>query len=246
MYRLAKLGFTQSYTYFTWRNTKPEITSYLTELTQSPVREFLQPNLWPNTPDILNEYLQYGGRGAFMSRYVLAATLSASCGIYGPVFELCVDQPREPGSEEYLDSEKYQIRHWDLKSAHSLSSFIARVNRIRRENPALHGDWSLRFYPVDNEQLICYGKRTADGENQVLVVVNLDPHHVQSGWIELPLEELGIEGNHPYQAHDLLGDGRFLWHGSRNYVELDPQSTPAHIFRLRKRVRTESQFEYFL
>ncbi|HUE70612.1 MAG TPA: alpha-1,4-glucan--maltose-1-phosphate maltosyltransferase [Pirellulaceae bacterium] len=246
MYRLAKLGFTQSYTYFTWRNTKPQITAYFTELTQSPVREFFQPNLWPNTPDILSEYLQFGGRSAFMARYVLAATLAASCGIYGPAFELCIAQPREPGSEEYLDSEKYQIRHWDLEAPYSLRPFIARVNRIRRENPALHGDWSLRFHPVDNEQLICYSKRSADGANVVVVVVNLDPHHMQAGWIELPLDELDVQRDQPYQAHDLLGDGRFLWQGPRNYVELSPHAAPAHIFCLRKRVRTESQFEYFL
>jgi starch synthase (maltosyl-transferring) len=246
MYRLAKAGFTQSYTYFTWRNTKSDITSYFTELTRPPVSEFFRPNLWPNTPDILNEYLQYGGRPAFMARYVLAATLGASCGIYGPAFELCVGQPREPGSEEYLDSEKYQIRHWDWDAGHSLRPFLTLVNQIRRENPALHGDLSLRFHPTDNDQLICYSKRTADGGNIVVAVVNLDPHHTQAGWIELPLEEFGVESDRPFQAHDLLGGGRFLWQGSRNYVELDPHVVPAHIFRLRKRVRTESQFEYFL
>jgi starch synthase (maltosyl-transferring) len=246
MYRLAKNGFTQSYTYFTWRNTRQEIAEYFTELTQTPVREFFRPNLWPNTPDILNEYLQYGGRPAFMARYVLAATLGASCGIYGPTFELCVGQPREPGSEEYLDSEKYQIRHWDWNAPHSLRPYITRVNQIRRENAALHGDWSLRFHPVDNDQLICYSKRTPDLSNVVVVVVNLDPHHTHAGWIDLPLAELGVETDRPYQAHDLLGEGRFLWVGSRNFVELNPQVSPAHIFRLRRRVRSESQFEYFL
>ncbi|MGE0606273.1 MAG: maltotransferase domain-containing protein [Pirellulales bacterium] len=245
MYRLAKLGFTQSYTYFTWRNTKSEITAYMTELTQSAPKEFFRPNLWPNTPDILNEYLQFGGRPAFMGRYVLAATLGASCGIYGPAFELCVGQPREPGSEEYLDSEKYQIQAWDWDAPHSLRHFIARVNRIRRENAALHDNTSLRFHLVDNDQLICYSKSTADG-NLVVAVVNLDPHHVQSGWIELPLADFEMEASQPFQAHDLLGEGRFLWQGSRNYVELNPQVLPAHIFCLRKRVRTESQFEYFL
>jgi starch synthase (maltosyl-transferring) len=246
MYRLAKAGFTQSYTYFTWRNTKHEIESYFTEVTRDPVREFFRPSLWPNTPDILSEYLQFGGRGGFMARYVLAATLGASCGIYGPTFELCVSQPREPGSEEYFDSEKYQIRHWDFSAAHSLKPFITRVNQIRRENPALHRDWSLRFHPTDNEQLLCYSKQTADGSNIVIAVVNLDPHHTQAGWIELPLAEFGIETTQPFQAHDLLGEGRFLWHGPRNYVELNPHVTPAHLFRLRRRVRTESQFEYFL
>lgn len=246
MYRLAKLGFSQSYTYFTWRNTKPEIAAYFTELTQSPAKEFFRPNLWPNTPDILNEYLQFGGRAASMVRYVLAATLGASCGIYGPAFELGDARPREPGSEEYLDSEKYQIREWDWDSPQSLSPFIARVNQIRRENPALHDNESLRFHPVDNDQLNCYSKRSTDGADVIVVVANLDPHHTQAGWIELPLAEFGLEVEQPYQAHDLLGEGRFLWHGSRNFVELNPQVAPAHIFRLRKRVRTESQFEYFL
>ncbi len=148
MYRLAKLGFTQSYTYFTWRNTKQELTEYLTGLTQSELREFLRPNLWPNTPDILPEYLQFGGRPAFITRLVLAATLGASYGIYGPAFELCENRPKHAGSEEYLDSEKYEIRQWDLANPWSLRELIARVNRARRENPALHGDWSLRFHDV--------------------------------------------------------------------------------------------------
>jgi starch synthase (maltosyl-transferring) len=246
MYRLAKGGFTQSYTYFTWRNTKHEIETYFREITQPPVRNFFRPNLWPNTPDILNEYLQFGGRAAFMARYVLAATLGASCGIYGPTFELCANQPREPGSEEYLDSEKYQIRHWDWNAQYSLKPFITRVNQIRRENQALHANDSLRFHSTDNEQLLCYSKHSKDGASMIIVVVNLDPHHTQAGWIELPLEEFGVASDRPFQAHDLLGEGRFLWQGPRNFVELNPQLVPAHIFRLRRRVRNESQFEYFL
>ncbi|MBN2579567.1 MAG: alpha-1,4-glucan--maltose-1-phosphate maltosyltransferase [Pirellulales bacterium] len=246
MYRLAKLGFTQSYTYFTWRNTKAELTEYFTELTRTPVREFFRANLWPNTPDILNEYLQFGGRAAFMARYVLAATLGANCGIYGPPFELCVAQPLAPGSEEYLNSEKYEIRHWPLEAPESLRGFIARVNRIRRENPALQADDGLAFHPVDNPQLICYSKQTEDHANVIVTAVNLDPHHTQWGWVELPLDELGIDAEHPYQAHDLLGDGRYIWNGPRNYVELDPGVCPAQVFRMRRRVRSESQFEYFL
>jgi len=239
MCQLVKLGFTQSYTYFAWRNTKLELTQYFTELTQTEVREYLCPNLWPNTPDILTEYLQFGGRSAFMARLVLAATLGASYGIYGPAFELCENRPMEPGSEEYLDSEKYEIKNWDIARPDSLKDFIAGVNRIRRENPALHSDWSLRFHEVDNEQLICYSKRTDDLSNVVLVVVNLDPHHTQSGWVEFPLEELGIDPPKPYRMHDLLSDAGYLWQGSRNYVELNPQIVPAHILRVRRRVRTE-------
>jgi starch synthase (maltosyl-transferring) len=239
MYQLAKLGFTQSYTYFAWRNTKWELTQYFTELTQTEVREYFHPNLWPNTPDILTEYLQFGGRSAFMTRLVLAATLGASYGIYGPAFELCENRPREPKSEEYLDSEKYEIKNWDIARPDSLKDFIARVNRIRQRNPALHSNWSLRFHEIDNDQLICYSKRTDDLSNVVLVAVNLDPHHTQSGWVEFPLEELGIDPQKPYQMHDLLSDARYLWQGSRNYVELNPQIIPAHILRMRRRVRTE-------
>ena len=245
-YQLAKLGFTQSYTYFAWRNTKSELIQYFTELTQTEVREHFHPNLWPNTPDILTEYLQFGGPPAFMSRLVLAATLGASYGIYGPAFELCETRAREPGSEEYLDSEKYEIKNWDIAGSHSLKDFIGRVNRIRRENPALQSDWSLRFHEVDNEQLVCYSKRTGDLSNAILVVVNLDPHYAQSGWVEFPLEELGVDPQEPYQMHDLLSDARYLWQGSRNYVELDPQIAPAHIFRMRRHVRTEQDFDYYI
>jgi starch synthase (maltosyl-transferring) len=247
MYRLAKLGFTQSYTYFTWRNTKWELTQYFTELTQTGVREFFRPNLWPNTPDILNEYLQVGGRPAFMTRVVLAATLGASYGIYGPAFELCERRPREPGSEEYLDSEKYQIRVWPVDRAEdNLREFITRLNRIRRENAALQFDWNLRFHHVDNDMLICYSKVTEDGNNAVLCVVNLDPHHVQSGWVRLPLHEFGLDPQLPYQAHDLLSDARYLWSGEHNYVELNPHIVPAHIFRLRRRIRSEHDFDYYM
>jgi starch synthase (maltosyl-transferring) len=246
MYQLAKLGFTQSYTYFAWRNTKGELAQYFTELAQTEVREYFRPNLWPNTPDILTEYLQMGGRSAFMSRLVLAATLGASYGIYGPAFELCENRPKESGSEEYLDAEKYEIKNWDISRRDSLKDFIARVNRIRRENPALHRDWSLRFHAIDNEQLICYSKQTEDLSNIIVVLVNLDPHHKHGGWVEIPLQTLGIDSQQPFQVHDLLSNARYLWHGPRNYVELDPRVVPAHIFRLRRRVRTERDFDYFM
>jgi len=246
MYKLAKLGFTQSYTYFAWRNTKWDLTQYFTELTQTEVREFLRPNLWPNTPDILTEYLQFGGRPAFIIRFCLAATLGANYGIYGPAFELCEDRALRAGSEEYLDSEKYQIRAWDISRPDSLKELVARINRIRKDNPALHGDWSLRFHPVDNEQLIAYSKVDPATENVVLTVVNLDPHHKQSGWVELPMDVLGLRDRRDFQVHDLITGQRFLWNGPRNYVELDPQVMPAHIFRLRRHVKTEHDFDYFL
>jgi starch synthase (maltosyl-transferring) len=244
MYRLAKLGFTQSYTYFTWRNTKQELTDYFTELTR--VRDFFRPNCWPNTPDILPEQLQFGGRAAFMARLVLAATLSANYGIYGPAFEHLEHAPREPGSEEYLDSEKYELRHWDLDRADSLAAFIARVNAARRDNPALQRNDGLVFFPTDNDELICYAKIDADAENAVLVVVNLDPHHIQSGWVTLDLGILGVDEARAYQVHDALSDARFLWSGARNFVQLDPARSPAHVFRVRRHVRTERDFDYFL
>ncbi|OGS04265.1 MAG: alpha-1,4-glucan--maltose-1-phosphate maltosyltransferase [Elusimicrobia bacterium RIFCSPLOWO2_12_FULL_59_9] len=244
MYRLAKAGFNQSYNYFPWRNNKKELTDYFTELTQTPIREFFRPNLWTNTPDILTEYLQYGGRPAFMIRVVLAGTLGASYGIYGPAFELCEGRAKGPGQEEYLDSEKYELRRWDFESPHSLKDLIARLNRVRRGNPALQSDWSLRFHRVDNDQLLCYSKRS--GDNVILAVVNLDPRHQQSGWIDLSPEEFGLDGQQPYQMHDLLTDARYLWRGPRNYVELSPEVCPAHIFRLRRRVRSEHDFDYFL
>jgi starch synthase (maltosyl-transferring) len=246
MYRLAKLGFTQSYTYFAWKNTKWELTEYFTELTQTPVREFMRPNVWPNTPDILTEYLQYGGRPAFMARLILAATLSANYGIYGPAFELCENRALRQGSEEYLDSEKYQIRAWDVGSPASLKGLISRVNEIRRENPALQSDWSLRFHPLDNDQLIAYSKATEDLSDIILVIVNLDSRYKQSGWIDVPLDDFKLDPHQSYQVHDLLTDARYLWHGSRNYVELNPLILPAHIFKVRRRLRTERDFDYFL
>ncbi len=246
MYQLAKLGFTQSYTYFAWRNTKQEIVDYFQELTRTEVREFFRPSLWPNTPDILTERLQYGGRAAFQSRLVLAATLGASYGIYGPAYELCEGRALAPGSEEYLDSEKYQIRRWDIDRADSLKEFVARVNRIRRENPALHSNDTLTFHRIDSDQLVAYSKATEDLSDLILVVVNLDPHHTHSGWVELPLDPLGLDPLKPYQVHDLLTDARYFWNGSRNYVEVDPRVVPAHVFRIRRRLRTERDFDYFM
>ncbi|PIU18898.1 MAG: alpha-1,4-glucan--maltose-1-phosphate maltosyltransferase, partial [Elusimicrobia bacterium CG08_land_8_20_14_0_20_59_10] len=181
---------------------------------------------------------------AFMVRQVLAATLGASYGLYGPAYELCDRAPFAPGREEYRDSEKYELKSWPLDRKDSLKDLIKRVNSIRRENPALQSDGSLRFYPANNDQLICYSKQ--QGENLVLVVVNLDPEHKQAGLVELPLDELGLAPDTPYQMHDLLTDRRFLWRGPSNYVELDPHELPAHILRLRRYVRTERDIDYFL
>jgi len=245
MYRLAKLGFTQSYTYFAWRSTKTELMEYFTELTRSEIREYFRPHLWPNTPDILTEELQRGGRPAFMARFVLAATLGASYGIYGPAFELCENRPRESGSEEYLDSEKYEIKRWEIERADSLKEFIGLVNRIRRENPALHRDESLHFHTTDNDQLICYSKSTPDGSNVILVLVNLSPYHTHSGWVQLDLDPLWLDSRHPFQVQDLLTNAYYQWNGPRNYVEINPHSAPAHIFRVHRRLRTEQGFDYY-
>jgi starch synthase (maltosyl-transferring) len=244
MYRLAKLGFTQSYNYFPWRNRGWELVEYFTELNQTAVKEFFRPNLWPNTPDILTEALQIGGRPMFLQRLILAATLGASYGIYGPAFELMEHLPRERGSEEYLDSEKYQLRTWDLSRPDSLREMIALVNRIRRENPALQSDHSLRFHKTDNPQVLCYSKTAAD--SLVLVAVNLDCNYTQAAWIEIDPEALGLAADQQFQVHDLLTGARFLWQGTRNFVQLDPHQVPAHILRVRRRVRSERDFDYFL
>ncbi len=246
MYRLAKLGFSQSYTYFPWRNAKGELTAYLTELTQTPVREFFRPNQWPNTPDILTEFLQIGGRQVFSIRFLLAATLGANYGIYGPAFELMEHVPIRRGSEEYLNSEKYEIRHWDLDRPDSLKPLLARVNQIRKENPALQNDWSLRFHNIENDLIFCYTKESNDRSSLILVVVNLDPHYTQSGIVTLSLDELEIPADRGFEAEDLLTGERYLWNGPRNYVELNPARIPGHILKIHRRLKIETDFEYFL
>ena len=234
MHRLAKLGFSMSYTYFTWRNTKHELVEYLTELTTTNAREYFRPHLWPNTPDILHATLQNGGRAACAARFVLASTLAAGYGMYGPTLELCEVVPLRPGSEEYLNSEKYEIRHWDLGRADSLAPLIDAVNRARHTNPALQRNERLRFHDIDNDQLIAYSKTTADLGNIVLVVVNLDPQWRQSGWLDVPLADFGIELGRPYYVVDLLTGARHVWNGPRNFVALDPGDIPAHVFRIER------------
>jgi starch synthase (maltosyl-transferring) len=234
MKELAKAGFSQSYTYFTWRNTKEELTEYFTELTQTEMREYFRGNLWPNTPDILPPFLQDGGRPAFIIRAVLAATLSPVYGIYSG-YELCENEAL-PGREEYLDSEKYQLKERDWDAPGNIKEWITRLNQIRRTNRALRFYDNLRFYEADNDAIICYGKMTAARDNIILVVVNLDPHRKQHSFIDVPIDEFGTMEGDTYQVHDLLSEARYIWHGRRNYVELDPEIQPAHIFRLRRRV----------
>ncbi|HLW48175.1 MAG TPA: alpha-1,4-glucan--maltose-1-phosphate maltosyltransferase [bacterium] len=239
MYRLAKVGFTQSYTYFTWRTTKAELTEYFTELTRPPVSEFFRANLWPNTPDILHKYLQDGGRPAFAVRLTLAATLGANYGIYGPAFELfehrsAAPDSLPPASEEYLNAEKYEVKHWDIDRADSLRGLVARVNAIRRGHPALGRDDTLVFHAVENDQMLCYSKSDPGGSPPVLVVVNLDPANAQSGWTALSLPALALGPAEPYTVTDLLTGGRYSWRGGRNYVALRPSEQPAHIFRVER------------
>ena len=243
MHRLAKVGFSQSYTYFAWRNQKAELTEYFTELTAHPVRDFFRPNLWPNTPDILTDNLQHGGRPAFMSRLVLAATLSASYGIYGPAYEHCESLAIAPGKEEYYNSEKYQLREWRLTRPDSLRDFISRVNSIRRDNRALQMNRGLRFVNVDNEHLIAYSKVDEDGGNLLLMVVNLDPYHTQAGFVDVPIHRWGIVPDEQYQVHDLIADARYSWRNWKNYVELNPFVQPAHIFRVQHHIRDERDFD---
>jgi len=229
---LAKGGFTQSYTYFTWRNSKQELAEYFTELTQTKMREYFRGNLFTNTPDILPFVLQDGGRPAFMIRVLLAATLSSLYGIYSG-YELCENEAL-PGREEYLDSEKYQFKERDWDAPGNIKEWITRLNQIRKENRALQFYDNLRFHRSDNEAILFYSKMTPARDNIVLVVVNLDPHQRQNCYVHVPIDQFGAMEGDAYQVHDLLSDARYIWHGRQNYVELDPEIQPAHIFRVRR------------
>lgn len=232
MKALAKAGFHQSYTYFTWRNSKQELTEYFTELTQTDMREYFRGNLFTNTPDILPFVLQDGGRPAFMIRVALAATLSSLYGIYSG-FELCENQAL-PGREEYLNSEKYQFKERDWDAPGNIKDWIARLNKIRRENRALQFYDNLQFHDADNDAILFYSKMTTSRDNIILVVVNLDPHRKQSSYIDVPIDQFGPMEADIYQVHDLISGTRYTWRGRRNYVELDPEIQPAHIFRVRR------------
>jgi len=248
MYRLAKLGFTQSYTYFTWRTTKWELSQYMTELTQTEVREFFRPSFWPNTHDILTPQFYPGHRSTFIARLVLAATMSSTYGIYGPAYELMLHTPATP-REEYSDNEKYELRHWNLDDPRSLRPLIARLNHVRRQNRALHRNESIRFHRVEqnyaeSDQLIAYTKQSPDGKNIILTIVNLDPVNTQAGWLQLPLADFGIAATDSFVVHDLLNETRYTWAGEWHFIELDPAQVPAHVFRI-ERMRTEQNFDYY-
>ena len=244
MKALAKAGFSQSYTYFTWRNFKQELTEYFEELTRSEMAEYFRGNLFCNTPDILPEILQRGGPPAFKMRAALAATLSPLWGIYSG-FELCEAEP-VPGTEEYLDSEKYQIRVRDWDRPGHIKDFVARLNRIRRENPALQTIRNVRFYGADSEHVLFYGRMTETRDNAVLVAVNLDPFAAHPATLHLPLDELGFAADETYELHELLTDSRALGRGPQQTVTLDPQVSPVHIYQLERWRRREHDFPYFV
>ena len=232
MKALAKAGFNQSYAYFTWRNSKQELIEYFTELTQTEMSEYFRPNLWPNTPDILPFVLQEGGRPAFMIRVALAATLSPLYGIYSG-YELCENEAL-PGREEYFDSEKYQYKERDWNAPGNIKDWIARLNKIRKENRALQLYTNLRFHDAENDAILFYSKMTAARDNIILVVVNLDPHRKQNSLVYVPIENFGQMESDTYQVQDLLSGATYTWRGRRNYVELDPDTQPAHIFLVRR------------
>ncbi|RMG77175.1 MAG: alpha-1,4-glucan--maltose-1-phosphate maltosyltransferase, partial [Bacteroidetes bacterium] len=232
MHELAKVGFSQSYTYFTWRNFKHEIVEYMHELTRGPGREYFRPNFWPNTPDINPYALQGGNETVHMIRFFLAATLSSNYGIYGPVFEYLVHDA-VPGKEEYLHSEKYEIRHWDWSKKTKLTHLISLVNRLRKENTALQFTNNIHICDLHHDQLMAYYKADEKTGNQLLMVVNLDPYHRHSGWVQVPLSLIGVSEGHPLVMHDLLTGNSYTWTQEWNYVELDP-AFPFHLFRIQK------------
>lgn len=231
MEHLAKTGFNQSYTYFTWRNTKRELEAYLTELTKSPMRYYFRPNFWPNTPDILPPELSAGGENAHIMRVILAATMSSNYGIYGPVYEYGLTAAM-PGKEEYIDNEKYEIRNWDWDRYTRIGEVITRLNRIRKQNPALQTTWNIEFAETTNEQIICYTKVDDDSNNILIVAVNLDPYHTQSAHVRIPIGKTGIRSGIPYKVHDLLSGDTYTWQDEWNYVRLDPFQMPAHLFKV--------------
>ena len=233
MHALAKVGFTQSYSYFTWRNSKQELIEYLTEISTGPGKEYFRPNFWPNTPDINPFGLQDGNEHAFLIRYFLAATLSGNYGIYGPVFEQMIHDAI-PGKEEYLNSEKFEIRHWDWNHSNKLIAMIKLINSIRKTNPALQQTFDIQFCELDNDQLIAFHKRSKDGKNHILCVVNLDPHNTQSGMLQLPYERLRAREGDTIVIEDLITGNSYNWHEEWNYIELRTV-LPFHLFKIHLR-----------
>ena len=231
MHELAKCGFTQSYTYFTWRNTKYELTEYVNELVHTDSREYFRPNFWPNTPDINPYSLQDGNEWAFYIRYFLAATLSSNYGMYGPVFEFMIHEPVF-GKEEYLDSEKYEVKSWDWNNQTNLKRLITQINKIRRQEKALQDTFNCIVCDTTNDNLFAYYKVDVESDNHLLMVVNLDPHHLHAGQVKIPIEDLLKHGGNGLQMHDLITGQSFNWHSRWNYVELGQPKLPFHLFKV--------------
>jgi starch synthase (maltosyl-transferring) len=231
MERLAKAGFNQSYTYYTWRNTKSELEEYMTLLTKTDMRYYYRPNFWPNTPDILPPVLINGGENAHIMRLILAATLSSNYGLYGPVYEYGINKPHG-AKEEYVDNEKYEIKHWNWDEYTRIGEIITLINRIRRQNPALQTTWNIEFAATSNDQIICYAKADLRSGNLLIVAVNLDVFHTQAANVKIPFEKLGIKPLQNYIVHDLLSGEKYRWHNEWNYVQLNPYQMPAHVFKV--------------
>ena len=232
MQQLAKQGYTQSYTYFTWRNNKQELTEYMLELTQSEQREYMRPNFWPNTPDINPYDLQGANESKFIQRYLLAATLSSNTGIYGPVFEQMISEAI-PGREEYLHSEKYELKHYNWSRENKLTTLISKINALRYQHKALQQTNNIHFCYVENSNLMAYYKWSDDRSSELLIIVSLDPYYAQQGVVQLPLKELGINAGHHLVVHDLITDSDYSWYNEWNFVELHP-TLPFHLFEIKK------------
>jgi starch synthase (maltosyl-transferring) len=229
MERLAKAGFNQSYTYFTWRNTKYELETYMKELVNTESRHYFRPNFWPNTPDILPPALINGGENAHILRLILAATLSSNYGIYGPVYEFAINTPHGQ-KEEYVDNEKYEIKHWDWNKYTRIQEIMSMINRIRRDNKALQSTWNISFLETTSDQIICYSKVDPKSGNKLLIAVNLDVTQTSSAYIKIPFDVIQIDSSNSIKVHDLLSGDHYDWVGEWQYIELNPYLMPAHIF----------------
>ena len=232
MHQLGKQGFTQSYTYFTWRNNKHELIEYLNELTKTDQQYFFRPNFWPNTPDINPWALQGNIESVYLQKYFLAATLSSNTGVYGPVFEY-MQGAALPGKEEYLDSEKFQLRHWDWSVENKLTTLMGKINHLRKEHAALQQTNNIEFLNIENDQLLAYYKFDQTKESEIICVVNLDPYYAQKGMLQLPLQSLGIHAGHQLKVHDLITNSSYIWDKEWNYIELHPV-LPFHLFKIYK------------
>lgn len=231
MQRLAKIGFSQGYTYYTWRNNKAELTEYMTELTKGAMKDYFRPNFWPNTPDINPWMLQGGNENLYIIRHMMAATLSSNFGMYGPVYEQIVNAA-VVGKEEYLNSEKYEVKHWDWNKTNKLTQLVARINKIRKEHSAFQFTNNIDFCKIDNDQVLAYFKQSEDGSSNILCVVNLDPYNRQGGWVQVPRFKMGLSENQPIRMTDLITGNSYIWNQEWNFVELDPYQVPYHIFSI--------------